>query len=106
MIYRPRTGTELKPSLKPTGIESTVSYMSREGKMGTMWRSERMIQSAIDGLAAKGIAIAPAGDIPGLFNIQDGPEITIGQLIDLARQNGVVMSADHPRGLGQTPARR
>lgn len=61
-----------------------------------MWRSERFIQSAIDGLAAKGVIVVPAGDIHGLYNVQDGPEITVGQLLDLARQRGVVPTADPP----------
>lgn len=60
-----------------------------------MWRSERFIQSAIDGLAAKGVIVQRADDIPGLFYVQGGPEITVGQLLDLARQRGVVASADH-----------
>lgn len=61
-----------------------------------MWRSERFIQRAIDGLAAKGVVVTRAGDIPGLYNVQGGPEITVGQLLDLARQRGVVPSADPP----------
>lgn len=59
-----------------------------------MWRSERMIQNIIDGLAAKGVIVTPAGDLPGLYCVQGGPEITVGQLLDLARQRGVAVSAD------------
>ncbi|UEM08024.1 hypothetical protein JL101_035835 (plasmid) [Skermanella rosea] len=42
------------------------------------------LQHAIDYLTSRGFVVERTADIPGLFYVDGGPELTIGQLIDFA----------------------
>jgi hypothetical protein len=45
------------------------------------------LREAIDVITARGCVVEICQDIPGLFRIDGGPEITIFQVLEIARLN-------------------
>lgn len=48
------------------------------------------LQAATKALTDAGHSVEPSGDIPGLYRINGGAELTVGQVVDVARQNGLL----------------
>lgn len=56
-------------------------------------RPQNPLDVAIAALRAAGHNVEPApGFVPGLFHIDHGPELTVGQVISVAAQKGLLRS--------------
>ena len=60
--------------------------------------AQNPFDAATRALSAAGHTVAPAGDIPGLYSIDGGPELTAHQVADVAwRLEELSIHKDDPR---------